>query len=112
MPQTIHGKTGVVTDFNSNRTSKDTSRNERSMPTQNNLNESGLQCSAYISAINEAEAKQARLKAYIAYDTRAANTSIGWFTLSFFFKDYITTSQSGTKYDLHRTTVQQIQRIE
>ena len=39
------------------------------MPTQNNLNESGLQCSAYISAINEAEAKQAQLKAYIAYDT-------------------------------------------
>ena len=70
------------------------------MPTQNNLNESGLQCSAYISAVNEAEAKQARLKAYIAYDTRAANTSIGWFTLSFFFEDYITTSQSGTKYYL------------
>ena len=39
------------------------------MPTQNNLNESGLQCSAYISAVNEAEAKQAGLKAYIEYDT-------------------------------------------
>ena len=82
MPQTIKGKTGVVTGFNSNKTSKDTSRNERSMPTQNNLNESGLQCSAYISAINEAEAKQAQLKAHIAYDTRAAKTLISLFTLS------------------------------
>ena len=48
------GRAGMNTEFNSTRMTTD--ENELSMPTRNNLNESGLRCSARIRELKESKA--------------------------------------------------------
>jgi len=81
MSQTIKCMTGVMNDFDSNRTTSNTSVNERSMPTRINLRESGLRCSARIAAQNTAKSNTPKAKVHVAYGTRMAKTIVDLFTL-------------------------------
>jgi len=111
MSQTINGTTGVVNDFDSNRTTSDTSANERSMPTRNNLRESGLCRLARIAAQNATKTNTLKAKAHVAYGIRmASNNCRPLHMIQFCFKSYDATTQSGAKYVLHRHHGQQVRR--
>ena len=84
------GTTGAINDFDSNRTTDNTSVNEQSMPTRINLKESGLRRSARIAALNAKNAShEPKAKSHVAYGARAARTLIGLFSL-FCFASNIT----------------------